>query len=123
MKKERRRIKRIHPTEKVPLLFSCNSLVIGRIHSISPQGVSVEYEEGSCRPELGHDILIKIADAHQQPDCADEIRCITVYDIPTLSQGQTFRGKKMRLMGMHYAETDLKNRDKIDRLLASVPAY
>ena len=116
---ERRRVVRLHPQADLLVIFDCNQLVIGRIHTISPLGVSVEYEDGLCRPPIDRDILVRIMDERTQAVPIHALHCTPVYDIPTLSHRQSFKGRPMRLSGMHFTQIDSADQQRIDLLLQS----
>ena len=99
------------------LIFDCNQSVIGRIQTISASGVSVEYEDGPCRPRMNENLFIRIINEHRQSDPPHAMRCTPVYDIPTLSHRQTFKGKQMRLFGMHFNNLNPHDRQQIQRWL------
>ena len=117
MAKERRRAERLQPPESMLLIFDCNQSIIGRIQSISATGVSVVYEDGLCRPLMDQDILIRIINERRQSDPPHAMRCTPVYDIPTLSHRLTFKGKQMRLFGMHFNDLSPADRQRIQRWL------
>lgn len=120
MDKERRQTKRVYPARPVQFIIDCDWKIVGRVHNISGQGASVEYE-GKALPFRELDkVSAKITLDQQSRLKVDGIRCAPIYDISTLAHDQTFRGVNMRLCGFKFEDLSRTQKDKLNRLLASI---
>ncbi len=118
LKTDRRSVKRLYPSRSMQLVFKHNKPVVGRIHSISTRGVSVVYA-GKCLQDMESEVAIKMALDLQSKLVVDNLLAKPVYNIPTLTQGETFRGEHMRLCGFEYVGLSPVVEKKIDRLITS----
>ena len=117
MHENRRRVERQLPADT--LIVSCSRpfLAASRIHDISIQGLSVEYEEGSERALPDRPITITLAGGSSPLVTVDDLRCQPVYDIAILAHDQGFRGRRMRQSGMTFCPDQVEKISKLSRLL------
>ena len=120
MKKERRQTKRLYPARPVQFIIDCDWKTIGRVHNISHQGASVEYEGSPIPCNKLNQVTASITIDQQSRYKVEGISCAPVYDISTLAHNKTFRGINMRLCGLKFQELNRTQLDKLNRLLASL---
>ena len=85
------------------------------VKDISKGGLAIEYSPVADEPfELESvDIIAADYDRFFLP----KIACKTVYDIPTLMQGKSFRGGEIRIRGLKFVELTQEQEDELDILL------
>ena len=54
---------------------------------------------------------------HYERFYLSKVACKTVYDIPTLMQGKSFKGGEMRIRGLKFVELTKEQEDKLNILL------
>lgn len=86
-----------------------------RVRTISTGGVAIEYT-----PAFGK--LLKSESIHllTQSGCRcslQNLQCRTVYDIPTLMEGRSFRGRKRRIRGLNFVALTKSQKTELDQLL------
>jgi len=120
MEKERRQTIRVYPRRPVQLIIDCDWKIIGRVHNISEQGASVEYEGKALPCEELNEVSAEIAIDQQSRQKVNGIRCAAIYDISTLAHNQSFRGMNMRLCGLKFQGLSRPQQNKLNQLLASI---
>ena len=91
------------------------------IKDIRAGGLAIEYNPAKELPFESEAIdIIKI-----KPDkfFLSKIACKTVYDIPTLMQGKSFKGGEMRIRGLKFVELTKEQEDQLDILVKSCFAH
>ena len=85
------------------------------VKDISKGGLAFEYspEAGESFESESIDIVEMDYDRFYLP----KIACETVYDIPTLIQGRSFRGGERRIRGLKFVDLNKEQEDELDILL------
>ena len=83
------------------------------IKDISKGGLAIEYSPEADEPFESVNIIAMDYDRFYLP----KIACETVYDIPTLIQGRSFRGGERRIRGLKFVELKKEQEDELDILL------
>ena len=102
------------------LIFHSPGKAMGRINNLSSLGVSVEYAEGEWQPAADQEVKVRLAIDVQSPLIMEDVPCMTIYDIATLAQNETFKGSKMRLCGLKYIALTDQQQEKLHQLLDSI---
>jgi hypothetical protein len=108
----------MNPHIEILLNVNCDPPVVGRIKDISEHGLSLEYE-GICPLQMDREITVSILCFEKGAEIIGDLRYVTVYDIPTLDHGQSFRGKSMRRLGIICCDRNRRHHAKLSRWLAS----
>ena len=83
------------------------------VKDISKGGLAIEYSPEADEPFESVNIIAMDYDRFYLP----KIACETVYDIPTLIQGRSFRGGERRIRGLKFVELKKEQEDELDILL------
>lgn len=118
MRTDRRRAIRLHPKKDIQVIFDCTGPVMGRVCDISALGLSAQYE-GSCRLDLFREIVVSIV-IGDDAEVIGDLRCVPVYNIPTLAEGRSFRGNDIHLLGLAFKKMKAHPLSRLDRLLAGL---
>lgn len=117
--RDRRAAERLQPRKDIQLIFNCHRPIIGSVYDISAKGLAVEYE-GACRIDVGREIFVSIVNDGKDAEMLSDLRCITVYNIPTLAHGRSFSGKNVHLLGMAYGDMDPARSGRLHHLLETL---
>jgi hypothetical protein len=85
------------------------------IKDISAGGLAIEYSPS--KELLFESETIDIITINKDQLSLLKIACKTVYDIPTLMHGKSFKGGAMRIRGLKFVELTKEQQDKLDILL------
>ena len=115
MKPERRTAKRCTiDSDEVQVSVSPSRKTYS-VKDISTGGLAIEYSPVADEPfeSKSVDIIAMNYGRFYLPN----ITCKTVYDIPTLMQGRSFRGGEIRIRGLKFVELTQEQEDELDILL------
>ena len=85
------------------------------VKDISKGGLAIEYSPVADEPFESESVNIIAMDYDRF--YLPKIACETVYDIPTLIQGRSFRGGERRIRGLKFVELNKEQEDELDSLL------
>lgn len=85
------------------------------VKDISKGGLAIEYNPEADKPYESESVDIISIDCDRF--YLQKIACETVYDIPILMQGRSFRGGERRICGLKFVELTKKQEDELDILL------
>ena len=85
------------------------------VKDISKGGLAIEYSPVADEPFESESVNIIAMDYDRF--YLPKIACETVYDIPTLIQGRSFRGGERRIRGLKFVGLNKEQEDELDILL------
>lgn len=117
---DRRKIERLIPTTKAHVtVMAGGDLLSARVSNISATGVAVIYEGGQipcCETKVMLDIL---ADGSTSL-MVTGLRCRTIYDQLTLSEGSSYKGMFTRRCGLEFIAPNDHQTGLLARLIAGI---
>jgi hypothetical protein len=115
MTPERRRSKRCTIDSDEVHVSALPNQRIYSVKDISKGGLAIEYSPVRGEPLKSESVDIIAADYNRF--YLPKVACKTVYDIPTLMQGKSFRGGERRIRGLKFIELTKEQEDDLDVLL------
>ena len=115
MEDERREFTRFVCKKDELQVFSGDPIVVGKLNDMSKGGLSFQYTPIAGEKLDTNSISILAKDEDQFN--LYHIGCRTIYDIPSLGEGQSFMGTKRRQCGMKFIGLKENQKRKLELLL------